>query len=110
MTLFMLSLTGIPPTAGFLAKFMVILPAVQAGGWLTILAVVAVLNAAAAAFYYLRLVVYMYMREPATESESSPHSSLVWTGLWATTALTIVLGLFPGPLLSIVTDAARALP
>ena len=110
MTLFMLSLTGIPPTAGFLAKFLVILPAVQAGGWLTILAVIAVLNAAAAAFYYLRIVVYMFMRESTTESESSPHSSLVWTGLWATTALTIVLGLLPGPLLSIVADAAKALP
>ena len=45
MTLFMLSLTGIPPTAGFFAKFSVILPAVQAGGWLTVLAVIAVLNA-----------------------------------------------------------------
>jgi NADH-quinone oxidoreductase subunit N len=110
MTLFMLSLTGIPPTAGFFAKFSVILPAVQAGGWLTVLAVIAVLNAAAAAFYYLRLVVYMFMREPVGESDALPHSSLVWTGLWATTILTIVLGLFPGPLLSIVTDAAKALP
>ena len=110
MTLFMLSLTGIPPTAGFFAKVSVILPAVQAGGWLTILAVIAVLNAAAAAFYYLRVVVYMFMRESTTESEPSRHSSLVWTGLWATTALTIVLGLFPGPLLSIVTDAAKAIP
>jgi NADH-quinone oxidoreductase subunit N len=110
MTLFLLSLTGIPPLAGFWAKVSVILPAVQAGGWLTILAVLAVLNAAAAAFYYLRVVVYMFMRESTTESESSKHSSLVWTGLWATTALTIVLGLFPGPLLSIVTDAARAIP
>ncbi|HEX7471469.1 MAG TPA: NADH-quinone oxidoreductase subunit N [Candidatus Limnocylindrales bacterium] len=110
MTLFMLSLTGIPPTAGFFAKFSVILPAVQAGGWLTILAVIAVLNAAAAAFYYLRVVVYMFMRESTTESDPSRHSSLVWAGLWATTALTIVLGLFPGPLLSIVTDAAKAIP
>jgi NADH-quinone oxidoreductase subunit N len=110
MALFMLSLTGIPPTAGFFGKVLVIGPAIQAGGWLSILAVVAMLNAAAAAFYYLRVVVYMFMREPATESESSTHSSLVWTGLWATTALTIVLGLFPGPLLSIVTDAARAIP
>jgi NADH-quinone oxidoreductase subunit N len=109
MALFMLSLTGIPPTAGFFAKFSVILPAVQAGGTLTVLAVIAMLNAAAAAFYYLRIVVYMFMREPAGEIEAAPHSSLVWTGLWATTALTIVLGLFPGPLLSIVTEAARAL-
>ena len=110
MTLFLLSLTGIPPTAGFFGKFSVILPAVQAGGWLTVLAVIAVVNAAAAAFYYLRVVVYMFMREPATEADTSRHSSLVWTGLWATTALTIFLGLFPGPLLAIVTDAAKALP
>ena len=41
-----------------------ILAAVQAGGWLTVLAVLAMLNAAAAAFYYLRVVVYMYMRDP----------------------------------------------
>ncbi len=110
MTLFMLSLTGIPPTAGFFAKFSVILPAVQAGGWLTVLAVIAMLNAAAAAFYYLRVVVYMFMRESTSESDPARHSSLVWTGLWATTALTIALGLFPGPLISIVTDAAKAIP
>ena len=65
MTLFLLSLTGIPPTAGFFAKAYVILAAVEAGGALTFLAVLAVLNAAAAAFYYLRVVVYMFMREPA---------------------------------------------
>jgi len=109
MTLFMLSLTGIPPTAGFFAKFSVILPAVEGGGWLTALAALAVINAAAAAFYYLRVVVYMFMREPVGEDDTSRHSSLVWTGLWATTALTIVLGLFPGPLLTMVSDAAKAL-
>src|SRR5450759_3956346 len=67
MVLFLLSLTGIPPTAGFFAKAYVILAAVQAGGWLTLLAVIAVLNAAAAAFYYLRVIVYMYMRDPSGE-------------------------------------------
>jgi NADH-quinone oxidoreductase subunit N len=109
MTLFMLSLTGIPPTAGFFAKFSVILPAVEGGGWLTALAALAVINAAAAAFYYLRVVVYMFMREAVGEDDTSRHSSLVWTGLWATTALTIVLGLFPGPLLTMVSEAAKAL-
>ena len=64
MTLFLLSLVGIPPTAGFFAKAYVILAAVEAGGWLTVLAVIVVLNAAVAAFYYLRVVVYMYMRDP----------------------------------------------
>jgi NADH-quinone oxidoreductase subunit N len=110
MTLFMLSLTGIPPLAGFWAKVFVILPAVQAGGWLTVLAVIAMLNAAAAAFYYLRVVVFMFMRDPTTEAEPARHGRLVWTGLGATMVLTIVLGLFPGPLLSFVNDAAKALP
>ncbi len=64
MLLFLLSLTGIPPLAGFWAKWYVIQAALQVGGWLTLLAVLAVLNAAAAAFYYLRVAVYMYMRDP----------------------------------------------
>jgi len=108
MTLFLLSLTGIPPTAGFFGKFYVILAAVQAGGWLTVLAVLAVLNAAAAAFYYLRVVVYMFMRDPAGDVAVMPHGRLVWAGLTVSTVLTIVLGLFPGLLLDIVGNAARA--
>ena len=110
MALFMLSLTGIPPTAGFFAKVSVILPAVQAGGWLTVLAVIAMLNAAAAAFYYLRVVVYMFMRDPATTDEPPRHSPLVWTGLWATSILTIAFGILYSPIFSAVSDAARALP
>ena len=109
MTLFLLSLTGIPPTAGFFAKAYVILAAVQAGGVGTVLAVIAVLNAAAAAFYYLRVVVYMFMREPATEAPALRHGRLLWSGLAATTALTILLGLVPGPLLDVVGQAARAI-
>lgn len=108
MTLFLLSLTGIPPTAGFFAKFYVILGAVQAGGWLTLLAVIAVLNAAAAAFYYLRVVVYMYMRDPASEAPALRHGALLWGGLAAATALTIAFGLFPNQLLDIVSGAAQA--
>jgi NADH-quinone oxidoreductase subunit N len=109
MTLFLLSLTGIPPTAGFFAKAYVILAAVQAGGPVAILAVIAVLNAAAAAFYYLRVVVYMYMREPQTEAPPLSHSRLLWGGLAAATLLTIILGLFPGPFLEIVNEAARSI-
>jgi NADH-quinone oxidoreductase subunit N len=109
MTLFLLSLTGIPPTAGFFAKAYVILAAVQAGGPVALLAVIAVLNAAAAAFYYLRVVVYMYMREPQTEAPPLTHSRLLWGGLAAATVLTIILGLFPGPFLDIVNEAARSI-
>lgn len=109
MTLFLLSLTGIPPTAGFFAKAYVILAAVQAGGWVAVLAVIAVLNAAAAAFYYLRVVVYMYMREPATETPALTHGRLLWSGLAAATVLTIVFGLFPTTILDAVGAAARAI-
>jgi NADH-quinone oxidoreductase subunit N len=109
LTLFLLSLTGIPPTAGFFAKAYVILAAVQAGGPNTILAVIAVLNAAMAAFYYLRVVVYMFMRDPTTEAAPPRHGGLVWAGLWTATFLTIAIGLFPGPLLDAVNEAARAL-
>jgi NADH-quinone oxidoreductase subunit N len=113
MTLFLLSLTGIPPTAGFFAKAYVILAAVQASQTgataLGVLAVVAVLNAAAAAFYYLRVVVYMFMREPASEPEVLTHGRLMWLGLAVATILTVALGLVPGPLLDIVGQAARAI-
>ena len=113
MALFLLSLTGIPPTAGFFGKAYVILAAVQASqagtGVLGLLAVIAVINAAAAAFYYLRVVVYMYMREPASDQPPLRHGRLLWTGLAAATILTIALGLVPGPLLDIVGAAARAI-
>jgi NADH-quinone oxidoreductase subunit N len=109
MLLFLLSLTGIPPLAGFWAKAYVIIAAVQAGGWLTVLAVITVLNAAAAAFYYLRVGVYMYMREPASDAPALQHGRLLWGGLAAATALTIVFGLFPGTLLDIVGRAACAI-
>lgn len=113
MTLFLLSLTGIPPTAGFFAKAYVILAAVQASQdgatALGVLAVVAVLNAAAAAFYYLRVVVYMFMREPQSDQPALTHGRLLWGGLIVATVLVVILGIIPGPLLDIVRDAAGAI-
>jgi NADH-quinone oxidoreductase subunit N len=109
MVLFLLSLTGIPPTAGFFAKAYVILAAVQAGGWLTVLAVIAVLNAAAAAFYYLRVIVYMYMRDPAGEPTPVGHGALLRLGLAITAVMTVILGLFPGLFLASVASAAQAI-
>jgi NADH-quinone oxidoreductase subunit N len=109
MTLFLLSLIGIPPTAGFFAKANVILAAVEAGGPLTILAVITVLNAAVAAFYYLRVIVYMFMRDPTTEAPALRHGALLWGGLAAASALTILLGLFPTGLLDAAGAAAQAI-
>ena len=109
MTLFLLSLIGIPPTAGFFAKANIILIAVEIGGPLTILAVLTVLNAAIAAFYYLRVIVYMFMREAADEEPALRHGSLLWGGLGIAAALTILLGVFPTGLLDAAAVAAQAL-
>jgi NADH-quinone oxidoreductase subunit N len=109
MTLFLLSLIGIPPTAGFFAKANIILSAVEAGGPLTILAVITVLNAAVAAFYYLRVVVYMFMRESAPDAPAIRHGALLWAGLAAASAFTILLGLFPTGLLDAAELAAQAI-
>ncbi len=106
MAVFLLSLTGIPPLAGFWAKAYVILAAVQAGGWLTALAVLAMVNAAAAAFYYLRVVVYMYMRDPTEEGRASAPGTLFRAGLLVTSVITLLFGLFP-PILTAAVNAAN---
>jgi len=93
MTVFMISLAGIPPTAGFFGKLFVFTAAVKAGYiWLV---VIAVLNSVVSAYYYLRIVVYMYMKPQSVEAGSmrSPASAIVV----AFCALGIILlGLMPG--------------
>jgi len=107
MAILMLSLTGIPPTVGFFAKLYVLLAAVDAG--LAWLAVVIVLNAALAAFYYLRVIVYMYMRDPEAEPatlDSSPFGSVA---LALSVAGVVLLGIFPGAILGFLEVSAASL-
>jgi NADH-quinone oxidoreductase subunit N len=109
MTLFLLSLTGIPPTAGFFAKALVILSAVEAGGWASVLAVIAVLNAAIAAFYYLRVVVYMYMRDAPGDAKPLSDSWPLRLGLGLAAVATILFGIIPGLILPTTQAAAQVL-
>jgi NADH-quinone oxidoreductase subunit N len=109
MTLFLLSLTGIPPTAGFFGKAYVILAAVQAGGWVSVLAVVAVLNAAVAAFYYLRVVVWMYMREAPADAQPLTQSLPMRAGLLVAAIGTILVGILPGIIIPGAQAAAAAI-
>lgn len=104
-TIFLLSLTGIPPTAGFFAKAYVILAAVQVGGPATILAVIAVLNAAIAAFYYLRVIVYLFMRDPAESANPVAEGPLLRIGLLIAAVGTVALGLVPTPVIEAVVQA-----
>jgi NADH-quinone oxidoreductase subunit N len=112
MTLFLLSLVGIPPTAGFFAKAVIILSAVQGGGWLTVLAVVMMINAAAAAFYYLRVVVTMYMREAPEDARPITLGGATRAGLIVAGIATISIGLVPivtGAVLDWTMEAAEVL-
>jgi len=100
MAILLLSLTGIPPTVGFFAKLYVLVATVDAG--LAWLAVAIALNAALAAFYYLRVIVYMYMRDPEADPapiDKAPAGSL---GLALAVAGVILLGLFPGAILDLL--------
>lgn len=100
MAVFMFSLTGLPPTSGFIAKINIFQAAVQAGYvWLV---VIGVITSLVSAYYYLRVVVLMFMREGAGEALNQP---LVNVAVGATALATFVLGLFPGPLLQLAQQS-----
>lgn len=93
MTTMLVSLAGFPPTAGFIGKLYVFKSAVDAGQiWLVI---VGALNTAISAFYYLRVVVTMYMREPEEELEFSPYPSTLVIGLTLAAVGIILIGILP---------------
>jgi NADH-quinone oxidoreductase subunit N len=97
LTIFLLSLIGIPITGGFFAKFYVFSAALEAN--LVGLTIIAVLNSGVAAYYYLRLLVVMYMREPREESPLTPIPSGLGIALALSLAATIYLGILPGRVL-----------
>jgi NADH-quinone oxidoreductase subunit N len=107
MAVFLLSLAGIPPTAGFIAKVTVFSAAIGAGNWP--LAVVGVVGSVVAAFFYLRVIVYMYMREPedAPQDAMEPDGGLVpLVAAGVLAAGVVVIGIFPGILTGILDPAS----
>jgi NADH-quinone oxidoreductase subunit N len=107
MMVFLFSLAGIPPTAGFAAKLSVFYAAIQ--GKYYILAVIGILNSAVAAFYYLRVVVLMYMKEPEGALPEATTSPLLWAGITLALAGTILLGILPDGFLDAARTAVTAL-
>lgn len=108
MLLFLLSLGGIPPTAGFMGKLYLFAAAVQAGyAWL---AVVGVLMSALSLYYYFRVVKEMYLADE--EGEGLPLLSEPWGegALVICSAATILFGIWPGPLLALTQPAALVAP
>lgn len=97
MLVFMFSLTGIPPTAGFIGKFKLFMAAIQAGYvWLV---VIAVIFSAISAYYYLRIVVNMYMKDMTEEASISPSPTLV-LALVITVVMVFVIGIMPSLVIS----------
>ena len=107
LTVFLVSLTGIPVTAGFVGKFYVFSAAVGAGH--VFLAIVGVLMSVVSAYYYLRVVVAMYMHEPVGEDAWAPIGSGSALGLAVSAAVVLVLGVYPAPVLRFARLAANAL-
>jgi NADH-quinone oxidoreductase subunit N len=95
MLLFLMSLTGIPPTAGFTAKFVVILAAVRAG--FTPLAILAVACSVVSAFFYMRVAVFMYMNGPQEDRPPASPAG-VRAALAAAALISLAGGIFPGAL------------
>jgi len=97
LTIFLLSLIGIPITGGFFAKFYVFSSALQQN--LVGLVIIGVINSAVAAYYYLRVIVFMYMREPRQEVTVTPIPAGLGLALALSLAATIYLGILPNRVL-----------
>jgi NADH-quinone oxidoreductase subunit N len=105
MLVFLLSLAGIPPTAGFIAKYYLFSAAVQTGH--NVLAVIAVLNAAISVFFYLRIVVAMFMQN-ATETTGMDLSGGVRIALVVAFIFTLGVGLYPQPVIDFAVNTLNA--
>ena len=106
LTVFLFSLAGFPPTAGFLAKFQVFGAAVAAGHVLPVVA--AVLASLISVAYYLRVVVVMYMREPEAEVAVERENPALFLVVFLSLFGVLQLGLWPGNLLALIRQAFAA--
>jgi NADH-quinone oxidoreductase subunit N len=106
-SVFLLSLAGFPPTGGFLAKFYIFSAAVRQD--LVPLVIIAVLASLISVFYYLRIIVTMYMKEPAEEVEIDLENPGLFLVLFLCLYGVLQLGLFPGNILIIIRQAVASL-
>lgn len=104
---FLLSLLGVPLTGGFFGKFYLFKAALDSELiWLTVLGL---LNSAVAAYYYLRVLVVMYFHEPAPDAAVEAPATGMKTAWWICGAATLLLGIYPGPVLDFAAASAKLL-
>ena len=106
MLLAVLSLSGIPPTAGFFGKFFLFRAAIDAGLWW--LALIAILNAFIALYYYLAIIKYMYLYRSEEDDVAIPVSRAAQVGLVVSVVFIIYLGVVAGPAFELTRQAAAA--
>ena len=110
MRLFIFSLIGLPLTGGFIGKFQIFSSAIQEGWiWLTI---IGILNSALSVYYYLRVVMFMYMRDaalPEGSEFSGSSKGFALTGLLGTAVGIIYLGIFPDKIMELASSSIIAL-
>ena len=109
MVLFMLSLTGIPPTAGFFAKFYIFAAAIERSPSLLWLVAVGVVNSVISLYYYVNVIRAMYLLPPQDPARIQ-EPAVLRAALWVTGAATLLLGLYPQPLITFARAAALLLP
>jgi NADH-quinone oxidoreductase subunit N len=102
MLIFLLSLAGIPPTAGFIGKYFLFAAAIETNH--NVLAVIAVINAAISMYFYLRIVVAMFMRDP-TEKTGLAMSPGLMTAMAVALIFTMWIGLYPDPFIEMARQA-----
>ncbi|TAL17091.1 NADH-quinone oxidoreductase subunit N [bacterium] len=105
LTVFMFSMAGIPPTAGFIGKFLIFKAAIKQGYiWL---AVLGVLNSAASVYYYLRVLVYMYFKEPGEKADEPLRAGgLIALATTIAVVVILLLGMVPGAMVELAQAAA----
>src|ERR1700691_2170060 len=108
-TFFLMSFIGIPITGGFFAKFYVLNAALASKSNLVGLAIILVLNSGVAAYYYLRIIVMMYMREPKGEVPVTRVPVMTAIAITVCVLATLYLGVYPGCVLRYATASARGL-
>ena len=103
MTVSLLSLGGLPPTAGFIAKWYIFSAAVSAGQYG--LAIIGVLTSVVSVFFYLRVVVMMYMQDRRTEAPLAPINAVSMTALTVAIVAIFYLGILPTQLLDLAAQS-----
>jgi NADH-quinone oxidoreductase subunit N len=107
MAVFLFSMAGVPPTAGFVSKYLLFYGAVQAGE--IPLVVISVLCSAVSVYYYLRVLVYMYMREPVGSEPKAQVAFWPALAVAAMVVLTFQFGILPSQILELARLAVTSL-